>query len=66
MKAWRMAEFLLRKVAPRAGADGIEDYDVMTVHDGLVIGRIVRVTTPPDSAPWALDDLDRRAPRLRP
>jgi hypothetical protein len=49
---WRMAEFLLRKVAPRAGADGIEDYDVMTTHDGLVVGRIVRVTTPPDSAPW--------------
>jgi hypothetical protein len=25
----------------------------MTAHDGLVVGRIVRVTTPPDSAlPW--------------
>jgi hypothetical protein len=47
-----MAELLLRKVAPRAGADGIDDYDVMTVHDGLVVGRIVRVTTPPHSAPW--------------
>ena len=48
-----MAELLLRKVAPRAGADGIEDYDVMTAHDGLVVGRIVRVTTPTDSAqPW--------------
>jgi hypothetical protein len=47
-----MAELLLRKVAPRAGADGIEDYDVITAHDGLVIGRIVRVTTTPPDTPW--------------
>lgn len=46
-----MAELLLRKVAPRAGADGIEDYDVMTAHDGLVVGRIVR-TTEPENTPW--------------
>ena len=62
-----MAELLLRKVAPRAGADGIEDYDVMTAHDGLVVGRNRPRHHPArQRAALAMDDLDRRAPRLRP
>ena len=40
------------KGSPRAGADGPEDYDVMSTHDGLVIGRIIRATTAPEGAPW--------------
>jgi hypothetical protein len=39
-----MTDLLLRRVSPRAGADGPEDYDVMSTHDGLVIGRIGQAT----------------------
>ena len=47
-----MTDLLLRRVSPRAGADGPEDYDVMSTHDGLVIGRIIRATTAPEALPW--------------
>jgi hypothetical protein len=50
-----MTDLLLRRVSPRGGADGPDDYDVMSTHDGLVIGRIIRATTAPEDTPLALD-----------
>ena len=47
-----MGDLLLRRVsASRAGAEGADDYDVISA-DGLVIGRIFKATTAPAGTPW--------------
>jgi hypothetical protein len=49
-----VTDILLRKAqAGRAGAQGDNDYDVIGP-DGLVIGRIFKVTTSPGTWMWTL------------
>jgi hypothetical protein len=51
-----MADLLLRRVSePRAGADGVDDYDVIgdvSGAHGLVIGRIFKSSMAPAATPW--------------
>jgi hypothetical protein len=60
-----MTDILLRKAqSVRAGAQGDNDYDVIGP-DGLVIGRIFKVTTSPGTWMWTLAYGDQRTERLR-
>jgi hypothetical protein len=47
-----MTDLLLRQVSEsRAGAEGQDDYDVISA-DGFVIGRIFKASTAPGETPW--------------
>ena len=61
-----MTDLLLRQAqTSRAGAQGDDDYDVISA-DGLVIGRIFKAITSPAGTPWmwtlAYGDHEDRTP----